>query len=132
MSNELLWEDGTPRSTGNAFTRATNSVDWSDIGSKTGPKSPKRPFDVASTPVYLPNSHQQKAYTSAGVPSKDLSKMERRVLEMYDRGDTYAEIAAHLAISIKTIECYATRAIRKLGARNSRHACSILRENHLL
>jgi DNA-binding CsgD family transcriptional regulator len=129
---QLLWEDGTPRSTNNAFTRTTNSVDWSDIGSKTGPKSPKRPFDVAGTPVYLPNSHQQKAYSAAGEPSKALSKMERRTLEMYDQGDTYAEIATKLGISIKTIECYATRAIRKLGARNSRHACSILRENHLL
>jgi hypothetical protein len=52
------------RSTNNAFTGATNSIDW-------------KPKQAASTKlstaprksgIYLPNSDQQKAYSSAGNP----------------------------------------------------------------
>lgn len=53
------------RSTNNAFTGATNSIPWntptsSNGGAVTAAKN--------GTPVYLPNSRQQQAYSAAGAP----------------------------------------------------------------
>jgi DNA-binding NarL/FixJ family response regulator len=129
----LLWEDGTPRSVNNAFTRSTNSINWTELTPHSGAvKGGAAASKLNGTPVYLPNSSQQKAYSSAGQPSHNLSKRELQVLRQYDKGDSYAEIASTLSLSLKTIECHASGAIKKLGARNCRHACAMLREDHLL
>jgi len=46
-----------------------------------------------------------------------LSERERRVLKLVARGYTSKEIAAKLELSIRTIETYKTRSMRKLGLR---------------
>jgi hypothetical protein len=53
------------RSTNNAFTGATNSIDW-----KPSPSSNGGIVTAAKngTPVYLPNSKQVRAYSAAGAP----------------------------------------------------------------
>ena len=55
------------RSTNNAFTGATNNIDWTSlerhVGSVRGGEAASR---KSGTPVYLPNSAQQRAYSKAG------------------------------------------------------------------
>ena len=54
-----------PKSTNNAFTGATNSINW-----RTPPSSNGGIVTAAknSTPVYLPNSRQVRAYSAARAP----------------------------------------------------------------
>ena len=53
------------KSTNNAFTGATNSINW-----RTPPSSSGGVVTAAKTgsPVTLPNSRQVRAYSGAGVP----------------------------------------------------------------
>lgn len=53
------------RSTGNAFTGATNSIDWSKHASTTGGTVNSGRNGLQ---IYLPNSRQQQTYSSAGLP----------------------------------------------------------------
>ena len=62
------WKDGTPKSINNAFTLATNSIDWSP--SNNSISAVKGGLTLAKqngSPVYLPNSAQVRVYTKAGV-----------------------------------------------------------------
>jgi hypothetical protein len=62
------WKDGTPKSTNNAFTGFTNSIDWTALNSPIGAvKGGLTASKKNGTPVYLPNSEQVRAYTKAGV-----------------------------------------------------------------
>lgn len=57
--------------------------------------------------------HQQK--TAAGISSLDrLSHREREVLQLIVEGKSNAEIAADLTLSVKTVETYRSRILRKL------------------
>ncbi|MBP7690602.1 MAG: response regulator transcription factor [Anaerolineales bacterium] len=51
-------------------------------------------------------------------PWTTLSEREQRVLCLVARGHTAAEIAAHLALSPKTVETYRSRGMEKLGLRS--------------
>jgi DNA-binding NarL/FixJ family response regulator len=51
-------------------------------------------------------------------PLARLTPRERTVFEMLARGQTNAEIAAELEISIKTVETHRARLLRKLGLRS--------------
>jgi ATP/maltotriose-dependent transcriptional regulator MalT len=53
-----------------------------------------------------------------GDPLRALSGMERRVATLVAEGATNREIAAHLFVSIKTVEAALTRSYRKLGVRS--------------
>jgi hypothetical protein len=62
------WKDGTSKSTNNAFTGFTNSIDWTALNSPIGAvKGGLTASKKNGTPVYLPNSEQVRAYTKAGV-----------------------------------------------------------------
>lgn len=61
------WKDGTPKSTNNAFTLATNSINWTALNSPIGAiKGGLSAAKKNGTPVYLPNSEQVRAYSKAG------------------------------------------------------------------
>jgi hypothetical protein len=62
------WKDGTPKSTNNAFTGATNNINWTSLNSPIGAvKGGLTAARQNGTPVYLPNSEQVLAYTKAGI-----------------------------------------------------------------
>lgn len=48
----------------------------------------------------------------------DLSERERDVLQFIAQGHSYKEIAAKLALSVKTVDTYRVRALKKLGLPN--------------
>lgn len=48
----------------------------------------------------------------------ELSEREREVVQCIAQGYTYKEIAAKFALSVKTIDTYRTRALKKLGLPN--------------
>ena len=53
------WKDGTQKSTNNAFTGFTNSIDWTALNSPIGAiKGGLSAARKNGTPVYLPNSEQ--------------------------------------------------------------------------
>jgi hypothetical protein len=55
-------------STNNAFTGATNNIDWRAINSPIGAvKGGLTSSKQNGSPVYLPNSAQVRAYTKAGI-----------------------------------------------------------------
>jgi DNA-binding NarL/FixJ family response regulator len=66
---------------------------------------------------------------SQGDPTVELSERETDVLRMIANGHSNKEIAARLAISVKTIETYKARAMDKLGFKTRvdvvRHAASM-------
>ena len=47
-----------------------------------------------------------------------LSQREENVLKLIAQGFSNKEIAAHLAVSVKTVETYKTRSLEKLGLRS--------------
>jgi hypothetical protein len=62
------WKDGTPKSTNNAFTGATNNINWTALNSPIGAvKGGLTAAKQQGSPVYLPNSERVRAYTKAGI-----------------------------------------------------------------
>lgn len=59
-------ETWTNKSTNNAFTLATNSINWRELYSQTA--GVQATAKKVGSPVYLPNSRQQQAYSAAGLP----------------------------------------------------------------
>ena len=52
------------------------------------------------------------------VNGADLSERESEVIRLIARGHSNKEIAAHLGLSVKTVETYKTRSLEKLGLRS--------------
>lgn len=81
---------------------------------------------VAAGGIYLDPAMAGRALSEAlgrraagDVPSdKDLSGREEEVLRLLAWGYAHKEIAARLAISVKTVEVYKTRAMEKMGMKN--------------
>ena len=48
----------------------------------------------------------------------ELSKRESEVLRLVSHGHSHKEIAAQLAVSLKTVETYKARSMEKLGLRS--------------
>jgi DNA-binding NarL/FixJ family response regulator len=61
-----------------------------------------------------------------------ISDREFEVSSAYNQGDSHQEIADSLGISVKTVEVYASNTIKKMRAKNLRHACYILRTKGIL
>ncbi|MDT5269606.1 MAG: hypothetical protein QOH49_1792 [Acidobacteriota bacterium] len=51
-------------------------------------------------------------------PDKELSGREEEVLRLIAWGYAHKEVAAHLEVSVKTVEVYKTRAMEKMGMKN--------------
>ncbi len=54
----------------------------------------------------------------AGARGVELSEREEEVMRQIALGYSNKEVAAHLTLSVKTVETYKTRAMEKLGAHN--------------
>ncbi|AKS39540.1 transcriptional regulator [Anoxybacillus gonensis] len=57
-----------------------------------------------------------------------LTKTEISILKLIDQGYTQKEIANHLVISIQTVKNHVSRILKKLSAKNSKHAVCKARE----
>jgi DNA-binding NarL/FixJ family response regulator len=57
----------------------------------------------------------------------ELSNRELATARAYSMGETYKDIADSMGLSLRTIETYVNRVVKKNGAKNMRHACYILR-----
>lgn len=64
----------------------------------------------------------------AGEGIDSLSRQQLRCLEAVGRGLTTAEIAYEIGIAESTVNTHVETAVRKLSAKNRRHAAQILRE----
>jgi len=63
---------------------------------------------------------------------KSLSRRERQVFELLGDGRSMNEIAAHLSISVKTVETFRERIRQKLEATNGLHVLRLATEWKLL
>lgn len=55
------------------------------------------------------------AHAAVAAPAHRLSEQEVQVLKLIARGYTHKEIAARLRVSVKTVEIYKARGLKKLG-----------------
>lgn len=70
----------------------------------------------------------REALTGQAVPSSgsELTPQERRVATRVARGETNAQIADELSLSVYTVKTYVQRAIRKTGVRNRVQLASVV------
>ncbi|KHF28967.1 Response regulator protein VraR [Anoxybacillus sp. BCO1] len=57
-----------------------------------------------------------------------LTKTEIAILKLIDQGYTQQEIANHLVISVQTVKNHVSRILKKLSAKNGKHAVSKAKE----
>jgi two-component system response regulator NreC len=69
-------------------------------------------YSQADLPPAAPRSARD---TSAGLPTKALSRRERDVLRLLAQGHSNQQIAGAINVSVKTVETYRTRLSEKLG-----------------
>jgi DNA-binding NarL/FixJ family response regulator len=69
--------------------------------------------------------------SAAGVGFPDLTVRETQILEHIARGQDNAQIAAHLALSEKTVRNHITRIFDKIGVENRSQAIVLARERGL-
>jgi DNA-binding NarL/FixJ family response regulator len=67
-----------------------------------------------------------------GAPEFKLSKRQRQLVQMMDRGLTNAEMAAALGLEEVSVKVHLWRLYRKLGVNNRARALFVLRSNHML
>lgn len=67
----------------------------------------------------IPPGVEQILASGDGHPASALTAREQQVMEMLARGLTNREIAAHLQISIKTVDTHRGHVLKKLGLRNN-------------
>jgi DNA-binding NarL/FixJ family response regulator len=65
-------------------------------------------------------------------PLETLSDRELQVLRLLTRGDKMREMAATLNLSIKTVETYRSRLLKKLNLRNNADLINFAHQNNLL
>ncbi|MBG6090811.1 response regulator transcription factor [Actinomadura viridis] len=68
------------------------------------------------------------AFTELGAARNPLTERELEVLRMASRGDSAAQIAQSLVLTIGTVRNHLSRINRKIGARNRVHAIRIAEE----
>ncbi|WP_068675156.1 MULTISPECIES: response regulator transcription factor [unclassified Variovorax] len=71
-------------------------------------------------------------FPSNGAPDFKLSKRQRQLVTMMDRGMTNAEMATSLGLIESSVKVHLWRLYRKLGVNNRSRALFIVRANHLL
>ncbi|OUM04498.1 response regulator transcription factor [Variovorax sp. JS1663] len=70
--------------------------------------------------------------TPSGAPEFKLSKRQRQLVQMMDRGLTNAEMATALGLEDVSVKVHLWRLYQKLGVNNRSRALFVLRPNHLL
>ena len=70
--------------------------------------------------------------TADGAPEFKLSKRQRQLVQMMDRGLTNAEMATALGLEDVSVKVHLWRLYQKLGVNNRSRALFVLRSNHLL
>ena len=66
------------------------------------------------------------------VPGNDLTEREREVLALLVDGDSNAEIAQKLAVSVSAVKYHVSSILLKLGASNRTEAASLARQYNLV
>lgn len=83
---------------------------------------------IADTPISLDTASRPSSRATVDAFATTLSRRERRVFEQMVSGNSNAEIANELVVSIETVKTHVKRILRKIGAANRLEAITLYME----
>lgn len=91
-----------------------------------------RPVSAGDTGNREPSAPDAPEQVVVGLARGGLSGQQVRILAYMASGLTNGEIAEQLHLDVKTIDTHVAKIVRRLGAKNSKHAIAIAFRTRLL